>query len=185
VRHVPCDGVAGEPDGVLGLAEREPEALDVAGGVGVAVDDGLRQDELGGLDAVEDGDDDLARLDDGGELVEAVVRVEVVLGEDGHGDLALPDALVDARAQPVARAHGLVVQEGADPAAAELQQPVVQQARQVVLGVHPAMVDEDVVRRPRGAARHLLVDALHPVPRHVSRTGTFDSRKELGSCCAR
>ena len=75
--RVPCLGVVGEADGVLGLLEREAEALDVLGGVVFGLLHGRRQDELGGLDAVEDGDEELVRLDDGGELVEAEFGVEV------------------------------------------------------------------------------------------------------------
>ena len=144
--HVLFGGVVGEADGVLGLLESEPEAV--------------------GLDAVEDGDEELARLHDVGELVEAEVGVEVARGENGHGDPALPDALVDALVEPVAGAHGLVVQEGADLPPAEVLEAVVQEARHVVLGVHPAVVDEHVaLLGRRGRRGPLVVDAPRRPPR--------------------
>ena len=95
--------------------------------------------------------------------MEAEVGVEVARGENGHGDPALPDALVDALVEPVAGAHGLAVQEGADPPPAEVLEAVVQEARHVVLGVHPAVVDEQVVLLGRRGP--LVIDAPRRPPR--------------------
>ena len=167
--HVLFGGVVGEADGVSGLLESDLEALDLLACVCFGVDHLLGQDELRGLDAVEDGDEDLARLHDVGELVEAEVGVEVARGENGHGDPALPDALVDALMEPVAGAHGLVVQEGADPPPAEVAEAVVQEARHVMLGVHPAVVDEHVVLLLGRRRRWPLVVVVDARPRPQPR----------------
>jgi hypothetical protein len=150
---VPGGEVVGEAyaGGAPGLPEREPEALDVARGVVVGVDQLLRQDEVVRLDVVEDGDDGLARLDERGELAEAVVGVAVVPGEDGHGDAALADGAEDALLQVVPGAHRHVVQERAQAA---VQEPVVQQPRHRALRVQTPVVDEHVVPPPPAGHHH-------------------------------
>lgn len=147
--YLPVQRIKRQSHGVLCVFKCKGEPLKVGRRAGSVVLD----PKLRGFDVVENGNDPFVGLHEKSELVEAEIGVTVARREDSNTNLAIQNASINVLEKPVPRFHVHAVQEC--PHSDIPGKIIVQQAGNVLLGVDPTVVDEDVAYRSTDFSHHL------------------------------